>query len=169
MSRRLKELVVDELRREYQDVQNCLVVDIHRADGEEAVALRRYLAERGVRLRGIRNSLAARALAEVGLGEVKRYLEGPCTLAFGGEDLLVLAKALIDCRQKHRALAVRGGISSGRPVDAGEVEHLAEVGSLERLRSLVVGAFQAPLRQVTWVVAAPLSGLAGVLKQIATK
>jgi large subunit ribosomal protein L10 len=167
MSRRLKELVVDELRREYQGVETCVVVDIHRADGEEAVALRRYLVERGVRLRAVRNSMAARALAEVGLGEIERYLEGPCTLASGGEDLLVLAKALIECRQKHRTLSVRGGVSSGRPLDAGEVEHLAEVGSLERLRALVVGAFQTPLRQVAWVVGAPLSGLASVLKQIA--
>jgi large subunit ribosomal protein L10 len=167
MSRRLKELVVDELRREYQGVQTCLVVDIHRADGEEAVALRRYLSERGVRLRVVRNSMAARALTEVGLGEVKRYLEGPCALASGGEDLVVLAKVLVECRQKHRALAVRGGVSDGRPLDVREVEHLAELGSVERLRALVIGAFQAPLRQVTWVVAAPLSGLAGVLKQIA--
>jgi len=169
MSKRLKELMVDELRQEYRGVESCLVVDIHRASGEEAVALRRYLSERGVRLRAVPNSMAARALAEVGLGEVQRYLEGPCALASGGENLLALAKTLIECRQKHRTLAVRGGVSAGRAVGAQDVEQLAELGSLEHLRARVVGAFQTPLRQVAWVLAAPLSGLAGVLKQVAEK
>jgi large subunit ribosomal protein L10 len=167
MSRRLKELMVDELRRAYQGVETCLVVDLHRANGEEAVALRRYLAERGVRLRAVRNSMAARALAEVGMAEVERYLEGPCALASGGEDLLGLAKTLIECRQKHRTLAVRGGVSAGRPMDARKVEELAQVGSVERLRALVVGALETPLRQLAWTLGAPLSGLAGVLKQVA--
>jgi large subunit ribosomal protein L10 len=166
MSRRLKELMVDEIRREYQGVQTCLVVDLHRADGEEAVALRRYLAERGVRLRGVRNSMAARALAELGMGEVERYLEGPCALASGGEDLLALARALLECRQKHRSLAVRGGVSDGRPVGARQVEELAQLGSVERLRALVVGAFQTPIRQLAWALGAPLGGLASVLKQV---
>jgi large subunit ribosomal protein L10 len=169
MSKRLKELMVDELRREYRGVESCLVVDVHRAGGEESVALRRYLIERGVRLRVVRNSMAVRALAEVGLGEVQRYLEGPCALASGGEDLLALARTLIECRQKHRTFTVRGGVSAGRPVGARDVEQLAELGTLEHLRARVAGAFQAPLRQVAWVVAAPLSGLASVLKQAAEK
>lgn len=169
MSRRLKQLVVEELRQAYEGVSSCLVVDLHRADGEQAVALRRYLAERGIRLQAVKNSLAVRALAQVGMGDVERYLDGPCALASGGEDLLALARAFLECAREHRVLAVRGGVSEGRPVEASQIEELARMGSLEALRATVVGALAAPLRQVAAAFAAPLGGLARVLQQVAQR
>lgn len=167
MSKRLKQLVVEELRQAYEGVQDCLVVNVERADGEQAVALRRYLAERGIRLQVVKNSLAARALAQVGMGEIERYLEGPCALASGGEDLVALARALLECAREHEVLEVRGGVSQGRPVEPGQVEELAKMGSLEALRATVVGALAAPLRRAAGAFAAPLSGLAGVLQRVA--
>jgi len=169
MSKRIKELTVQELRREFEGVETCLVVDVHQAKGPEAVALRRYLRERGIRLRTVKNSLAARALSELGLGEVRQFLEGPCALASGEEDLLALAKAVVDLRREHRTVQVRGGVCSGRPVGPEQLQELARLGSREALLAVLIGTFQAPLRQVATVVAAPLSGLAGVLSQAARK
>jgi len=167
MSKRLKTMMVDELRRGYEGAEHCVVVDVHRAGGEESVALRRYLAERGVRLRTVRNSIAVRALAELGMGEVERYLRGPCALASGGEDLLSLARALVDCAREHQVVELRGAVCEGQPLEAERVKELAGIGSLEALLAAVVGVLQAPLRQVVGTVAAPLSGLASVVKQAA--
>lgn len=169
MSKRLKELMVDELRRQYEGVENCLVVDVHRTPGEESVALRRYLLERGVELRAVKNSVAARALAELGMGEIQRYLQGPCALASGGEGLLSLARALMEWARKHPTVELRGGICAGRAVGARRVQELAEIGSLEALRAVVLRALQAPLRQMAGTVAAPLSGLANVVRQAAER
>ncbi len=167
MSKRLKELTVEELTRTYEGTENCLVVDIHRADGEEAAGLRRYLAEQGVRVRVVKNSLAARALSALGLGEIRRYLQGPCALAVSGQDLLQMARALVECAREHRTLELRGGVCAGRALGPEQIEELARLGSREALLATVVGALQAPLRQVVSTVAAPLRGLASVLKQVA--
>ena len=167
MSKRLKELVVEELRRNYEGVKSCLVVDIHRVGGEQVVALRRYLAQAGVELRVVKNSLAARALSQLGLGEVNRYLEGPCALAAGGQDLLALARALVDCVREHKVVELRGGVYAGRPIGPEQIEELARLGSQEVLLAVVVAALQTPLRQVAGVLAAPLRGLASVLQQAA--
>ena len=169
MSKRLKKMMVDELRRQYEGAEHCVVVDVHGAKGEESVALRRYLAERGVRLRAVRNSTAVRALAQLGMGEVERYLRGPCTLASGGEDLLSLARALVDCAREHKVVELRGAVCEGRPLEAERVKELAKIGSLEGLLAAVVGVLQAPLRQLAGTVAAPLSGLASVVKQAAER
>ena len=169
MSKRFKELMVEELRREYQGVESCLVVDIHRARGEQAVALRRYLAERGVALRVVKNSVAARALSQLGLGEVYHYLEGPRALAVGGEDLLELARALVDCARVHQVMELRGGVCAGRAIDPQQIEELARLGSHEALLATVIGALQAPLRQAVSILAAPVSGLATVLKRAAER
>ena len=169
MSKRLKQMMVEELRREHEGAEHCVVVDVHRAKGEESVALRRYLAERGVRLRAVRNSTAVRALAQVGMGEVERYLRGPCALASGGEDLLSLARALVECAREHQVVELRGAVCEGRPLEPERVKELARIGSLEALLAVVVGVLQAPLRQMAGTVAAPLRGLSSVVKQAAER
>ena len=132
----------------------------------EMTRLRRALRESGVEYRVIKNSLALLAADGSNKPEVKEIVEGPTALAFGYDDPLTPAKALVGFVNANRSeLKVRGGVMGERVLTAEEIATLAAIPSKEELLARLMGQLNGPITGLVYVLSAPIAGLARVLQR----
>ncbi|MFW6159226.1 MAG: 50S ribosomal protein L10 [Planctomycetota bacterium] len=155
MPSRLNELMLDELKEQFADVDTCVFVDFSGLSGRQAVALRDQLrarcGERAV-ISVVKTSLARRAFAEtehlsaVIDGEMASVLDGPTAVAYGADDPAVLAKAIAEWAKKEKLTTLKGGVLAGRPLPADAASRLAQIPPRPVLMGQVIGSAAGPLR-----------------------
>lgn len=131
----------------------------------QVTALRKKLRDQGVQYKVYKNTLAKRALDELGLSDAVRYIIGPTAWAFS-RDPVAPAKAIKDFAKDVPALGMNGGILSGRPVSKEQLEALASLPPREVLLAQVVGTIAAPMRNLVGALSALPRNLVGVLDQV---
>lgn len=152
MSKRLKALIVKELSNEFSGVDRCVIVGMTGIPALAADQIRTDLESKNVRLRVVKNTLAAVALAEVGMKGVDRFFEGASALVTGGSDIVDLAKIADALAQKSGGIVVRGGYGEGKVLSPEEVQALSKMPSREQM-----------LGQLAYALGGTMSNFAGVL------
>jgi large subunit ribosomal protein L10 len=127
--------------------------------------LRKRLRDQGVELKVYKNTLATRALDELGLGAAAKFMEGPTAWAFS-KDIVAASKIFRDFSKEVPVVQISGGILEGKVVVKAQAEALADMPSREVLLSQVVGTIAAPLRNFVGVVNALPRNLVNVIDQI---
>ena len=91
-------------------------------------------------------------------------LDGPTAIAFVHDgDMVAVAKALDETARTTKRLRLKGGVLSGRAIDADGVKGLASLPPADVLRGQVLGAIVAPLTGLVGLVNSPLQGLVGLI------
>ena len=80
MSKFVKNMLIDEVKQQLGDVRDMLVVDASKLDAVTANRWRLALQEKSIVALGVRNTLARRALNDLGVTGLDPILEGPSTL-----------------------------------------------------------------------------------------
>lgn len=150
---------VERLRRS----QAVIVTEYRGLTVKQLEALRRELRGCESEMVVTKNTLAARALTEVGMAAPKSLLKGPVAVTFCFGELAAPAKTLNKWAKDTKVLAVRGGIIGQSAFDEAGVQSLTELPSREQLRAQVVGALQSPLAGLVNVLAGPMRGFLNVL------
>ena len=152
-----KEQTVSELREAALGHGSALLADYRGLRVTQLNQVRRRVREAGGQLVVVKNRLFKLALADTpGLAMVE-LLSGPTAVAFTNEPAGT-AKALADAAREFEALQLKGGFVEGRVLDAAQVQQLATLPSREEL-----------IAQALAGLTAPLSGLAGTLREIIGK
>lgn len=165
----INHLMVAELATRFHDMPSAILVDYTRLSAQQANELRGLLEEKGATLTIVKNTLAVLALRQLELLDVAELITGPTAVVYGGDDPVLLAKMLVDWGKKNKVLEVRGGMLSGRAIDAAGVKALAGLPPLQVLRAQVIGAIASPLTGFAGVLNAVLRNFVGVVKAIAEK
>jgi len=141
-----------ELVREFRGLDKCMVVGFTGIPAVRADEVRAELETRNVRLRVVKNSLAAVALREAGIAQVADLLDGPSAIMTGGQDVVDLVKAASGLAERGEGFTLLGGYGEGRVLSAAQVEVLSKIPGREEL-----------LRSFAWAISSTLSNFAGVL------
>ncbi len=131
----------------------------------QATNLRTKLRENGVEFKVYKNTLARRALNELGMGAAADFMEGPTAWAFS-KDPVAPAKVLKEFGKEVPFVMMQGGVLSGQPVTAAQLEALAGLPSRDQLLAQVVGTMVMPLRNAVGVLSALPRNLVNALDQI---
>lgn len=150
---------VERLRRS----QAVVIAEYRGLTVKQLEALRRELRGCESELVVTKNTLAARALTEVGMAAPEALLKGPIAVTFCFGDLAAPAKTLNKWARDTKVLAVRGGIIGQSSFAEAGVTALTELPGRDQLRGQVVGALQAPIAGLVNVLAGPLRGFLNVL------
>ncbi len=150
MSKYVKDLISTELRQRLEGVANAVVVDVIGIDANQNMVLRRTLREKGIHLMVVKNSLARRATEGTPLAPALHEAEGTLAVAWGGEDIVTLAKevARIAADSRFSPFAARGGVMDGVAMTAEDVEAVSKWPSREEQLSLLVGQILGPGSQL---------------------
>src|ERR671930_1082673 len=167
MKKEEKERVVAELTERLRTSEALIVTDYRGLKMPQIDELRGRLLEHGARFAVVKNTLTRRAAEAAGADALLALLDGPSAIAFieSEGDPVAVAKALADAARTTRILAVRGGLLDGRPIGEEDVRNLATVPPREVLQAQLVGALQGPLAMVVGLFNAPLRDLVSVLDQ----
>ncbi len=160
-----KERVVAELTDRLQSADALLVADYRGLTNSQLASLRVELLNHGAKLSVVKNTLTRRAAEAAGTDTLLALLEGPTAIAFVTADgnPVAVAKALTDAARDTKILTLRGGVLSGNPISASEIESLAKLPPLDVLKGQLVGVIVAPLTQFAALLNAPLQNLVGLI------
>ena len=161
MSKLVKNMLIDDLRRRWEGVGEVIVVSLGSLDGHQATKLRQTLRKKRIHLQLIKNSLARRAAADTPLAPAFTKTEGMLAVAWGGEDVVDLAKELdrIASGKDFEGVEFRGGALDGARLEAGEVKLVAKWPSRAEVLSLIAGQIVG----VGGLLAAQIGSAGGVL------
>lgn len=161
MERHRKEEIVNDLHTMFEGAGMLLVTHNHGLTAAEATELRRLMRQAGASFRVTKNRLALRALQGTPYEALRALFNGPTAIAVS-DDPVAVAKATVDYAKTHDKLAVVGGAMGETMLDAGGVERLASLPSLDELRATLIGLLQAPAIGIAGVLQAPANQLARV-------
>ena len=132
----------------------------------EATELRTRLAKVDASLRVVKNTLAKRAAADVGIEGLSDLLKGPTAIAYCHGDPVRAAKIIQDFIKEKKKAAIRGGKLDRTLLTTADIEVLATLPSREQLLAQLVGAMASPLAGLANVLSGPIRGLVIVLGQV---
>ncbi len=128
MSKAIKDMLVDDLKHRLQTVGDVVVVSLGRLDAQKTTRLRHTLRKKQIHLQLVKNSLARRATAGTPLEPAMTDAAGMLALAWGGEDVVDLAKEIdrIAGDKEFEGFECRGGAMDGSRLAAADVQRVAK-------------------------------------------
>jgi large subunit ribosomal protein L10 len=143
MKRNEKEQLVADLSDKIRGAKALYYTDFTGLNVKRMTELRRRFRRAGVEYVVIKNTLAARAVTDAGLGSDR--LRGPTGVVIG-TDAVIAAKVLADFAKEHdQRPEIKGGMLDGKAIDAAQVKKLALLPSREQLLAELGAGFQAPM------------------------
>jgi len=163
ISREKKGVIVDDYTERLRRSQAVLVTEYRGLTVKQLETLRRELRGSESEMVISKNSLMARALADVGMAAPESLLTGPTAVTFCFGELAAPAKALGKWAKDSKILVVRGGIIGQSVFDEAGVQALSELPSRDQMRAQVVGVLQSPITGLVNVLAGPMRGFLNLL------
>jgi large subunit ribosomal protein L10 len=165
LARPEKEQAIAELKEHLQNSELAIATKYVGVSVAKVTELRRKLREQGVTYKVYKNTLAKRALDEMGLSDAAEFMDGPTAWAFS-QDPVSGPKVLKEFAKDVNVIAMNGGILSGKIVTTAQLEALAALPPREVLLQQVVGTIAAPLRDLVGTLSALPRNLVNALDQV---
>ena len=166
MDRKQKETLVADMKDRLQNAQAAFVVDYKGLDVEALNRLRNELRQTGSEFQVVKNRLAKLACRGTETESLKEHFVGPCALAIAHDDIVALARVLVDFSKAEKALELKVGQMSGKTMDVNAIKRLAELPGREGLLSQTLSAMKEVPTSFVRVLNGVLVSLLNVLKAI---
>lgn len=166
MSKRVKGMLIDTIREQIGENRDILLIDSSKLDANTANRFRLALREKGIGVLTVQNTLARRALNDVGVTSLDSLLAGPSTLVWGGQDIVDLSKEIAKWAKDVSELEVKGGSCEGETLDAAGVESLSKSLSRDELLSKLSGMLLSPGAKLAAALTGPGAMLASQVEKI---
>ncbi|MEX2121430.1 MAG: 50S ribosomal protein L10 [Pirellulales bacterium] len=167
MSKYVKELITQDLRRRLQGVDNALLVSVAGLDANKNNRLRTALRDSHARLLVVKNSLARRAVEGTPLAAAFEQMEGSLAVVWGSDDIVSLAKLITRLSEDKQfaPFEARGGVMDGARLSADQVKQVSKWPSREEQLSLLVGQILSPAANLASQLTSTAGALASQIKQ----
>ncbi len=167
MSKYVKGLVVEDLKRRLSGVDDAVLVNVIGMEANDTVSLRKQFRDKGIGLMVVKNSLAKRATEGTPLNAAFEGMEGSLAVVWGGEDFVSLVKEVTDVDKNggFEKFEPRGGVMDGEHLVPEKVKEISKWPNRTEQLSLLMGQVLAPGANLLSQLNAPGGALASQIKQ----
>ncbi|HZT80091.1 MAG TPA: 50S ribosomal protein L10 [Gemmataceae bacterium] len=173
MSKLIKQMEMDALKKTFQGVRDLVVLSVSGIDATTDNRLRLSLRKKNIRLQVVKNSLTRRVFDELGLhiDEGSPYWAGPTVLAWGANSIAELSRTIDaevkDLEKKNPKLKdrvkVKGAVTEGQPITFQQAKEMpTKAEAIGQIMAMILG----PASQIAGCLVGPASQVAS---QIAKK
>ncbi len=153
LNRSEKEAVVSEVTGLAAQAQTLVMAEYRGITVADMIKLRSEARSKGVTLSVLKNTLARRAVAGSSFEVVANQMTGPLIYGFS-VDAVAAAKVVADFAKTNDKLVIRGGVYSGKALDANGVKQLASIPTKEVLLAQLCGLLKSPISRTAVVLGA---------------
>lgn len=158
----VNEILLADLKREFQSMGSCVVVEFGKLLPKQDIEIRGKLREAGVRYRVVRSRLAQKVFADMRL-DLGKAMTGRCGVAIAQkEGAIQAAKILRDWikKTKDAPLEIKGGVVEGAAYSGAAAAAIADLPDRTTVNTMIVSAMSGPARSLASLVSAVAGGLA---------
>jgi len=169
MSKFVKNLIVDQIKKELAEVADCVLVNVIGLDAGESGQLRDRLHEKNINIRVVKKSMAIRATEGTSLAPAFDGVGGSVAVCWGGEDFVSMVKELVDIdkdEDNFEAFATCGGVLDGEALTPAAVAEISKWPTREEVLSTLVGQLLGPGATLAAQLGGPGGTLAGQISEI---
>ena len=171
MSKKIKELELNTLRKTFQGVRDMVLLEPLKLDSATDYEFRKKLREKKFNVKMVKNTFMKKVFDENGVKVDPG--SGPTLLAWGGESVKDLALAvtglLKELKKDPKApdkFKIKTAVSEGAPVP---IEVAEKIPTRKEAIGSLVSAILAPGANLAGCLVGPANNLAGILKAIEEK
>lgn len=165
----VKEISESRIKEFLEDSSALFIIKYSGLSSPDLSTLRQNLKNSHANLFVVKNSVARRALKNLKLDEIVKYIEGPCGLIFAKDEPVGPSKVLYAFIKDHEQLKLEGGYLKDRVIEKKDIESLARLPSREILRAQVLMTLNAPIAGLVFTLNQVLAKLVYCLDQIKNK
>ena len=172
MSKKIKALELDTLRKTFGGVRDYVVLEPLKVDAGSEYEFRKNLRAKKVRVQLVKNTFAKKVFTEMGIA-VDKVWTGPTLLCWGGNNIKDLSTAVDDqvkaSKKDPKApekFKVKTAIADGEPIT---MEEAKVRPTREEAIGSVIAALTGPGAGIAAALVGPATQLAGILKAIEEK
>ena len=169
MSKRIKSLIEQETKVKLDGRSDFMVISLFGVSGNDNNSFRTELGKSEIFVCVVKNTLAVRALKALGHENIDELFQGPCALAFGGEDIVSLAKEVVKWEKALDNLEIKGAFVEGEPLNAQSAKALSKMLSRTEQQGMVVQLAMSPATTLAGAIVGPAGTIAGCIKAIIDK
>ena len=166
MSKPVKILLRKDLTGRLEGVQSLAVLSLAGVDGAATDRLRRQLRSGGVNITVVKNSVARYTLEQIGLSSACGLIDGPCALAWGGDNVVTVVRGLLDAGKGIPALLVKGALLEGEVFGADRITELSKFPTREEAIATLAMLVKSAGARLAACLLGPGGRLAGAIKGI---
>ena len=169
MSKFVKNLIVDQIKKELAEVEDCVLVNVIGLDAGESGQLRDRVHEKNITIRVVKKSMAIRATEGTSLAPAFDGVGGSVAVCWGGEDFVSMVKELVDIdkdEDNFEAFATCGGVLDGEALTPAAVAEISKWPTREEVLSTLVGQLLGPGATLAAQLGGPGGTLAGQISEI---
>jgi len=131
---------------------------------DQLTTLRKSLNKTSAEVHVVKNSIFRIAAKEAGVADLNGALTGQIAVVTGQKDISAAAKALKTFAADNDKLKIKFGYLDNARMEAVDIMTLADLPSIEVLRSKILGVINAPAQKLVTLINTPASQLARVIK-----
>jgi large subunit ribosomal protein L10 len=164
ISKERKETLLEQYKEALQSNKAIVFTGFAGLSVKEIEGLRQKLRETGGEFFIVKNTIAKRAFADLGIEEPPTGFDGPTAIGAASEEIPAMVKSIVDLTKESEAFKVKGAIIEGQQFDVTQVVQLAELPPLPVLRAQLLSMLNSPSTQLAGIFAGSMRQLLNVLK-----
>jgi len=171
MSKQVKTMVMAEVTKRIGNNKDFLVLDASKVNAVKVNQLRLRAAKLGIKMLNVKNTLALKALSELGVNTLGSVMNGPTSLVWGSSDMVALSKEITKWAKEKdlKDLKIKGGTLDGVALDEKGVETLSKSAGKAELLGQILTLIKSPGAQLAGALLGPGGYLNGQVKAISEK
>ena len=150
---------IDAIKSKIEKAQVAVITEYQGLTVEDITKLRREIQKTGGDYMVTKNTLAKIAVKGTEYEALAEKMTGPIALAFGFEDPVSPAKAVVKFIKESKKGAIVGAVLEGKLMTEAETRALAELPSKEELYAKMLGSINSPASGIVGSINAVMAQL----------